>query len=163
MACFQETKITRKTALEVREKPKVKEICIVNGFHSFFDFHPTKVSSSFPLPLEISTFNLLTISDSFSTPLTQGYSGTVTYIRKSLCCPDKSETGLTGSLLPLQVRSNSRHSIGSYPERCEEEMDEVMFKSLDAEGRSVVTDCKMFVLFNLYCPNLTNEDRSNYK
>lgn len=62
MACFQETKITRKTALEVREKPKVKEICIVNGFHSFFDFHPTKVSGLFPLPLANSTSDLLVIS-----------------------------------------------------------------------------------------------------
>jgi len=42
-------------------------------------------------------------------------------------------------------------------------MDEAMFKSLDAEGRSVVTDCGLFVLFNLYCPNLTNEERSEFK
>ncbi|OCF38997.1 exodeoxyribonuclease III [Kwoniella heveanensis CBS 569] len=60
--------------------------------------------------------------------------------------------------------------IGCYPDMRDgmtwmDEVDGKEFepKRLDMEGRAVVCDFGLFVLFNLYCPNETNDTRRPYK
>ncbi|CEH19479.1 Apurinic/apyrimidinic endonuclease and related enzymes [Ceraceosorus bombacis] len=83
---------------------------------------------------------------------TKGYSGVVTYVKDSSCRPRAAERGITGTI--AQPRS-----IGCYPDP----RDEAVWESIDAEGRACVIDCGLFVLFNLYCPNETDESRREYK
>lgn len=124
IACFQETKMTRKQLTE--------PMCIMPKYHAFFNFHPTK-----------------------------GYSGTVTYVRKHTCIPVKAEEGITGRL--VRDPYDSTTAIGCYPTDCQDDVDPAIFHDIDAEGRAVVLDCGLFVLFNLYCPNETGPERLEYK
>lgn len=88
----------------------------------------------------------------------RGYSGTATFVRSSLCMPFDASIGFTAS-------GNSHSTPSScpdpypYPELLagnEFTVDEL--RSLDSEGRVVVTDHGHFVLFNVYGPAITSED-----
>ncbi|WRT70248.1 exodeoxyribonuclease III [Kwoniella shivajii] len=104
-----------------------------------------------------------------------GYSGVCTYVDSRYCVPLKAEEGITGLLLEdksstMKPPWKEEEKIGGYPEDIEEmnwldEIDGKEFdpKRLDMEGRAVVCDFGLFVLFNLYCPNETNETRRPYK
>ena len=109
----------------------------------------------------------------FSFPTTKGgYSGTAVYTKISTACPLKAEEGLSGTLqsglkppLTIEERVSS-----SYPEASEMSLVEDEFSSthldlaeLDKEGRALVLDFGLFVLFNLYCPNETSDARLPYK
>ncbi|KAL9933091.1 hypothetical protein V8E36_007809 [Tilletia maclaganii] len=113
-----------------------RQLAITPSFHSFFNFHPTK-----------------------------GYSGTATYVRKSVSIPLRAECGITGEWFPPKARGsgNDGSVIGGVPLDAKDELDTQLWQSLDLEGRSVVIDCGLFVLFNLYCPNLTGPERADYK
>ncbi|KAN0066462.1 Class II abasic (AP) endonuclease [Thecaphora frezii] len=123
IACFQETKVTRKQLQEW--------MCMLPDYHAFFDFHPTR-----------------------------GYSGTVTYVKKAVCIPRRAESGITGRLVNVR---NDEGAIGGYPTDVRDDIDEAIWHGLDAEGRAVVIDCGLFVLFNLYAPNETGPERLEYK
>ncbi|WWD19616.1 exodeoxyribonuclease III [Kwoniella shandongensis] len=104
-----------------------------------------------------------------------GYSGVCTYVDSRCCVPLKAEEGITGLLLDDPKGSTMKppwtpeERIGYYPEVEEmiwlDEVDGSPFdhKRLDMEGRAVVCDFGLFILFNLYCPNETNETRRPYK
>ncbi|KAJ1030086.1 hypothetical protein NDA16_000999 [Ustilago loliicola] len=129
IACFQETKMTRKQLTE--------SMCILPSYHAFFNFHPTK-----------------------------GYSGTVTYVRKSVSIPLKAEQGITGRLPVTNVSSNPSipdEPIGCVPADTRDDVGPQIWNALDEEGRCVVLDLGLFVLFNVYCPNETGPERLEYK
>nr|XP_019010284.1 exodeoxyribonuclease III [Kwoniella pini CBS 10737]OCF49065.1 exodeoxyribonuclease III [Kwoniella pini CBS 10737] len=104
-----------------------------------------------------------------------GYSGVCTYVDSRYCVPIRAEEGITGLLLDDNKGSTMKppwseaERIGHYPETEEmawmDEVDGKDFdvKRLDMEGRAVVCDFGLFVLFNLYSPNETNETRRPYK
>nr|XP_018260915.1 exodeoxyribonuclease III [Kwoniella dejecticola CBS 10117]OBR83073.1 exodeoxyribonuclease III [Kwoniella dejecticola CBS 10117] len=104
-----------------------------------------------------------------------GYSGVCTYVDSRYCVPLKAEEGISGLLLDDSKGSTMKppwtevERIGHYPEIDEmiwmDEVDGKEFdvKRLDMEGRAVVCDFGLFVLFNLYSPNETNETRRPYK
>jgi AP endonuclease-2 len=50
-------------------------------------------------------------------------------------------------LLPSTMKAEER--IGGYPLSSEVDLDYAAMKDLDAEGRTTVVDCGMFVLINL--------------
>ncbi|RXK40507.1 exodeoxyribonuclease III [Tremella mesenterica] len=103
-----------------------------------------------------------------------GYSGVCTYVDSRICVPLKAEEGITGLLLgdsssTMRPPWSAEERIGCYPDMeelsFENELDGSVFdpKRLDMEGRAVVCDFGLFVLFNLYCPNETNDSRRPYK
>ncbi|SPO20299.1 related to APN2 - AP endonuclease, exonuclease III homolog [Ustilago trichophora] len=129
IACFQETKMTRKQLTE--------PMCILPSYNAFFNFHPTK-----------------------------GYSGTVTYVRKSVSIPLKAEQGITGRVPITNVSSNPlipNEPIGCVPADTRDDVEPQIWTALDEEGRCVVLDLGLFVLFNVYCPNETGPERLDYK
>ncbi|ORX40638.1 Endonuclease/exonuclease/phosphatase [Kockovaella imperatae] len=103
-----------------------------------------------------------------------GYSGVCTYVDSRVCVPLKAEEGITGLLLDdkggtMKSPWTPEERIGDYGEIDEldfdDEVDGTAFdpKRLDVEGRAVVCDFGLFVLFNLYCPNETNDARRPFK
>lgn len=120
-------------------------------WESFWDFHPNR-----------------------------GYSGTATYINKqTVGLPEKAEYGLTGrkaqgavvpnpgvSSSPAPAipasNGNSPAGIGGHPIDCRDELDDDLYHSLDEEGRGVIVDFGLFVLFNLYCPVASDVDSPRY-
>ncbi|KAG0191830.1 Class II abasic (AP) endonuclease [Apophysomyces sp. BC1034] len=81
----------------------------------------------------------------FSFPKTKhGYSGVAVYVRQSLV-PQLTQEGIVdGSCLDMTELTNS-------PE------------ALDAEGRCIIMDFKLFVLFNIYFPNDASDTRRSFK
>ncbi|CBQ68031.1 related to APN2-AP endonuclease, exonuclease III homolog [Sporisorium reilianum SRZ2] len=129
IACFQETKMTRKQLTE--------PMCILPSYNAFFNFHPAK-----------------------------GYSGTVTYVKKSVSIPLKAEQGITGRLPVTNVSTNPlipSEPIGCIPADTRDDVEPQIWNALDDEGRCVVLDLGLFVLFNVYCPNETGPERLEYK
>ncbi|WVN86453.1 exodeoxyribonuclease III [Cryptococcus depauperatus CBS 7841] len=103
-----------------------------------------------------------------------GYSGVCTYVDSRCCVPLKAEEGITGLLLEDRASTmrppwTVEERIGFYPSPSDiawiDEVDGQPFnpEKLDKEGRAVVCDFGLFVLFNLYCPNETNDARRPYK
>ena len=96
-----------------------------------------------------------------------GYSGVATYC-KSEYLPIKAEEGLGGTL----PSANNKDSVG-HTEHLNVEFSYEELKSLDAEGRCVITvhkinildEVKNLVVFNLYCPRADPEkpERLIYK
>ncbi|KAF8935213.1 Class II abasic (AP) endonuclease [Dissophora ornata] len=146
--CLQETKITR-SKLDT-------DLALVPGYDSYWSFHRTK----------------------------SGYSGVAIYVKDHIKLL-AAEEGISGVLsgnfnLPdASFASNSSSSakraafesidlikkrVGGYPNV---ESDGVAaltrFQELDNEGRGIVLDFGFFVLFNLYCPNETDETRLPFK
>lgn len=118
-------------------KQLTEPMCILSSYNAFFNFHPTK-----------------------------GYSGTVTYVRKSVSIPLKAEQGITGRLPVTNVSSNPSipdEPIGCVSADTRDDVDPQIWNALDEEGRCVVLDLGLFVLFNVYCPNETGPERLEYK
>ncbi|KAI9205275.1 Endonuclease/exonuclease/phosphatase [Polychytrium aggregatum] len=89
----------------------------------------------------------------FSSPkLTQGYSGVATFCKESWTPVDAAE-GLSGSLQsqphPLEVFAS--------------DFQAAELKALDSEGRVLITDHRLFVLFNIYFPNDPTDERTAFK
>ncbi|CUA78128.1 AP endonuclease 2 [Rhizoctonia solani] len=100
-----------------------------------------------------------------------GYSGVAVYTNNTKIVPLKAEEGLIGG-----DQYTSRVSLGAkeriseaYPEpstltlMAEEGGVPTDLDNLDSEGRSLVVDFGLFVLINVYCPNLTSEERMAFK
>ncbi|KAG6826317.1 hypothetical protein H0H92_000334 [Tricholoma furcatifolium] len=105
----------------------------------------------------------------FSFPVNKtGYSGVSTYVRTTSAIPLKAEEGLCGVLQPKPpLKDEERVSdLESYPQRIlEDEGDDIDYKDLDSEGRTLTFDFGLFVLINVYCPNDGNgtDERNKYK
>ncbi|KAI4521423.1 DNase I-like protein [Schizophyllum commune Loenen D] len=133
--CFQEMKSSRQNL--------PKDVAVPPGYTSFFSF-PTKKA---------------------------GYSGVAIYARDQYT-PRKVEDHLCG--LPNATASDADRispALSAYPMHWsvdledDEDDDPIDFKSLDAEGRTLVADFGLFVLINVYCPNDGSEtqERMKYK
>ncbi|PPQ65181.1 hypothetical protein CVT24_011058 [Panaeolus cyanescens] len=102
------------------------------------------------LPAEFDSF--------FSFPLKKGgYSGVGTYIRRDIAIALKAEEGISGCLQP-KVPFTEEERISpplSLVGNVEDDNDiiETDYKTLDSEGRTIITDLGLFVLINVYCPN----------
>ncbi|KAF9048923.1 Endonuclease/exonuclease/phosphatase [Panaeolus papilionaceus] len=102
------------------------------------------------LPAEFDSF--------FSFPLKKGgYSGVATYIRRDIAVALKAEEGISGCLEPKPpLTSEERISAPLSPAGNVEDDDDIIetdYKTLDSEGRVIITDLGLFVLINVYCPN----------
>ena len=96
-----------------------------------------------------------------------GYSGVSVYTKLT---PRKAEEGLTGLLQPKPALDSTERISSVYPHVHEMELmpDKegnvpLSLDALDMEGRGLVVDFGLFVLINVYCPNLGSEDRMAFK
>ncbi|CAE6426067.1 unnamed protein product [Rhizoctonia solani] len=101
-----------------------------------------------------------------------GYSGVAVYTNRAKVVPLKAEEGLVGGYQPTsKVQMDAQGRISkTYPEPSslelmpeEEGRVPTELSNLDSEGRSLVVDFGLFVLINVYCPNLTSEERMPFK
>ncbi|KAL1755499.1 Endonuclease/exonuclease/phosphatase [Schizophyllum commune] len=131
--CFQEMKSSRQNL--------PKDVAVPPGYTSFFSF-PTKKA---------------------------GYSGVAIYA-KDQYTPRKVEDHLCG-LANAAASDADRISpaLSSYPIHrsvdldLDDDDDHIDFKSLDAEGRTLIADFGLFVLINVYCPNDGSETQGRMK
>eukprot|EP00741_Cyanophora_paradoxa_P021775 tig00000241_g21018.t1 len=86
------------------------------------------------------------------------YSGTATYTRsaKPFAIPTKAEEGATG------VYETRRDAVGTYGD-LHLSFSASELRTLDCEGRVVVTDHGAFVLLNCYFPNAHGGERQAFK
>ncbi|KAF9967181.1 Class II abasic (AP) endonuclease, partial [Mortierella alpina] len=142
--CFQETKISR-SKLDT-------DLALVPGYESYWSFHRTK----------------------------SGYSGVAVYIKdhiKLLAAEEGISGILSGNIhLPntpstltatdsgLSKTEPRKGIVGGYPALEGDGAAALSrFQELDTEGRGLILDFGFFVLFNLYCPNETDETRLPFK
>ncbi|KAF9355655.1 Class II abasic (AP) endonuclease [Mortierella sp. AD094] len=139
--CLQETKINR-SKLE-------SDLALVPGYDSYWSFHRTK----------------------------SGYSGVVIYVKdhiKLLAAEEGISGVISGNITsPTPLQSNgklnsaidpAKKKVGGYPSLDGDEAATfARYQELDSEGRGIVLDFGFFVLFNLYCPNETDETRLPFK
>ncbi|KAG0250084.1 Class II abasic (AP) endonuclease [Mortierella polycephala] len=140
--CLQETKITR-SKLDT-------DIALVPGYDSYWSFHRTK----------------------------SGYSGVVIYVKdhiKLLATEEGISGVLSGNIsvpspkpsngsTSITLENSNKKRVGGYPTlEGESTAVHTRFQELDTEGRGLILDFGFFVLFNLYCPNETDETRLPFK
>lgn len=107
----------------------------------------------------------------FSFPVSRGgYSGVAVYTKTQNILPIKAEEGLSGKIQPKPPLAPAERVSSSYPSPGDVELipdpednTHVDFTALDSEGRALVLDFGLFVLFNLYCPNETSDTRLPFK
>jgi AP endonuclease-2 len=107
----------------------------------------------------------------FSFPISKGgYSGVGVYTDSRTAVPLKAEEGISGKLQPKPPLSPEERIGPTYPLAHELDLmtDEdgktpTDLAVLDAEGRGLILDFGLFVLFNLYCPNESSDARHPYK
>ncbi|CAE6417831.1 unnamed protein product [Rhizoctonia solani] len=100
-----------------------------------------------------------------------GYSGVAVYTHSAKVVPLKAEEGLIGGYqstskitMDAQDRISKAYPKPSSLELMPEEGGvPTELNDLDSEGRSLVVDFGLFVLINVYCPNLTSEERMPFK
>ncbi|ORX89359.1 DNase I-like protein [Basidiobolus meristosporus CBS 931.73] len=89
-----------------------------------------------------------------------GYSGVATYVDSLNVFPTNASEGITGILHRKGVGEPLLKELLLTTEQFEDRKE---LLDLDSEGRSVVIDLGLFVLFNLYCPNERGPERLPYK
>ncbi|CAG8567723.1 9300_t:CDS:2 [Ambispora leptoticha] len=94
-----------------------------------------------------------------------GYSGVATYIKtSSIVGPFEAEEGITGVLSQNRTataRNNEQREIIGGHFSTEFSNSELL--ELDAEGRCIILDFGLFILFNVYCPHESNTERLPFK
>ncbi|GAA6038643.1 hypothetical protein JCM8097_009462 [Rhodosporidiobolus ruineniae] len=81
--------------------------------------------------------------------------GTATFTKRESVVPVKAEEGVGSSRIshvPVPQR------IGAYPQAAELGLDFERMKELDCEGRATVVDTGLFVLLNIYGPNISADN-----
>ncbi|KAF8944238.1 Class II abasic (AP) endonuclease [Haplosporangium gracile] len=159
--CLQETKISR-SKLDT-------DIALVSGYDSYWSFHRTKSGYSGVVIYVKDHIKLLGAEEGISGILS-GYTPApaLTVTTRSLeqddledFSGDDGDDGdehLSGSSNGTRVRRQQQLSF-------EQTVAETMthFPELDNEGRGLILDFGFFVLFNLYCPNETDDQRRPFK
>ncbi|KAF9927017.1 Class II abasic (AP) endonuclease [Linnemannia zychae] len=146
--CLQETKISR-AKLDTT-------IALVPGYDSYWSFHRTK----------------------------SGYSGVVIFIKNhiKLLGAEEGISGIQSGYIPAPIIVTNRnqgvdnvnnhqdedHQLADYIEQnlsFEQTVARIVtqFPEIDNEGRGLILDFGFFALFNLYCPNETDEQRRPFK
>ncbi|KAI8922144.1 Endonuclease/exonuclease/phosphatase [Powellomyces hirtus] len=91
-----------------------------------------------------------------------GYAGSTTYVRSAFT-PVDAEEGFTGSASGTRGSSAINGEIGCYGELYSE-FTAAELAELDAEGRVIITDHRLFVLINAYFPvDDPDEDRHAFR
>ncbi|KAG0051295.1 Class II abasic (AP) endonuclease [Gryganskiella cystojenkinii] len=167
--CLQETKISR-SKLE-------SDLALVPGYDSYWSFHRTKSGYSGVVIYVKDHLKLLAAEE--------GISG---IISGNITIPSDSNPSTAFTPPPQQGSSGMTRRVGGYPQLeipLLEQQDDVQdfdpsrtpppsqalssaatvarLQELDSEGRGLVLDFGFFVLFNLYCPNETDETRLPFK
>ncbi|KAF9418238.1 Class II abasic (AP) endonuclease, partial [Podila epigama] len=145
--CLQETKITR-AKLE-------SDLALVPGYNSYWSFHRTKSGYSGVVIYVKDHIKLLAAEEGISGVLSGNIAAPSLTPNGS---PSSTPTGATSSTV------ESKPKVGGYPTM--DSQDPAVYarlQELDTEGRGVVLDFGFFVLFNLYCPNETDETRLPFK
>ncbi|KAG0061859.1 Class II abasic (AP) endonuclease [Linnemannia elongata] len=159
--CLQETKISR-SKLDT-------DIALVPGYDSYWSFHRTKSGYSGVVIYIKDHIKLLGAEEGISGVLS-GYipAPALTVTNRSFELDDSVDFGgddddgddddkqLLGSTNEMGVRRQL-----SLEQTVAETMTQ--FPELDNEGRGLILDFGFFVLFNLYCPNETDEQRRPFK
>ncbi|KAG0235737.1 Class II abasic (AP) endonuclease [Actinomortierella wolfii] len=173
--CFQETKITRSKL--------GTDIALVPTYDSYWSFHKRKSGYSGVAVYIKDHHRLVAVEQGISgilsgqmavppPPLTPSISresstttppGTPFELRRisssaSASIPS-SATTTTAKGAASTMDNPSIRRIGGYVTHYEPSI----LQELDSEGRALVLDFGMFVLFNLYCPNETDETRLPFK
>ncbi|KAI8814370.1 Endonuclease/exonuclease/phosphatase [Cladochytrium replicatum] len=95
----------------------------------------------------------------------QGYSGVATYVKYGIT-PVAAEEGFSGILSSAagsqSIEDANNGAIGHYG-NIHQEFTASELAALENEGRVVVTDHRLFVLFNIYFPNDASEERGEFK
>ncbi|CAG8441097.1 3475_t:CDS:2 [Cetraspora pellucida] len=96
------------------------------------------------------------------------YSGVVTYVKTNLITPVAAEEGITGIINqpPADMKSPFDNNQSLSDTRICSEISDLTTNELldlDSEGRCVILDFKMFILFNLYCPHESSVERLPFK
>ncbi|KAF9145999.1 Class II abasic (AP) endonuclease [Mortierella sp. GBA39] len=156
--CLQETKISR-SKLDT-------DIALVPGYDSYWSFHRTKSGYSGVVIYIKDHIKLLGAEEGISGVLS-GYipAPALTVTNRSSEPDDPVDFGgdgddddkhLSGSTNEMGVRRQL-----SFEQTVAETMTQ--FPELDNEGRGLILDFGFFVLFNLYCPNETDDQRRPFK
>ncbi|KAG4305932.1 hypothetical protein PORY_000842 [Pneumocystis oryctolagi] len=155
-----------------------------NGIRNLFDYHPWSSEKSFKFMFEKLqadiicfqetkiqrkdlTYDMINVPGYFAfytfSKKKKGYSGVAVYVKQSLCTPLKAEEGITGHLLHADtgipyIKSPESIAIGGYMEISNQQALE-----LDQEGRCIILDLNLFVLFCVYCPLDSDLERSKFR
>jgi AP endonuclease-2 len=100
--------------------------------------------------------------------VSEGYSGVVIYTRNSTCAPIRAEEGITGVLCPPNSSTSFKdlpddEQIGGYPNLDQLASSNVDPVTLDSEGRCVILEFPLFVLFGVYSPAMRDESRDDFR
>ncbi|KAG0208582.1 Class II abasic (AP) endonuclease [Mortierella sp. GBA30] len=152
--CLQETKITR-SKLDT-------DLALVPGYDSYWSFHRTKSGYSGVAIYIKDHIKLLAAEEGISGIL----SGNISLLTATPPGSNGSSPSISRSTSMLSTTENDprKRGVGGYPSL---EGDGAAafsrFQELDTEGRGLVLDFGFFVLFNLYCPNETDDTRLPFK
>ncbi|KAF9984790.1 Class II abasic (AP) endonuclease, partial [Modicella reniformis] len=157
-----ETKITR-SKLE-------SDLALVPGYDSFWSFHRTKSGYSGVAIYIKDHIKLVAAEEGISgvlsgniiaTPGSQLSSQSAAWSANSWSSSSTSTTTVLNSF----NSEKKRGVVGGYPSlgSGDEAATVARFQELDTEGRGLVLDFGLYVLFNLYCPNETDETRLPFK
>ncbi|CAB4383533.1 unnamed protein product [Rhizophagus irregularis] len=93
-----------------------------------------------------------------------GYAGVVIYVKTSVIRPIAAEEGISGILneVPANAKSKDVTTAGIGPSIISEFTTEELLE-IDSEGRCVILDFGIFVLFNVYCVHESSQGRLPYK
>ncbi|CAG8630732.1 13454_t:CDS:2, partial [Dentiscutata heterogama] len=93
------------------------------------------------------------------------YSGVVTYVKTSSITPVAAEEGITGILnqSPADIKYNNQSLSDTRMRSGISGLTTNELLDLDSEGRCVILDFQMFILFNLYCPHESSSERLPFK
>jgi AP endonuclease 2 len=118
-------------------------------------FQETKLASVSSLRSEVCIsedyFSFFSIC-SYSNRHEKAYSGTATFVRKTLPV-FRAQEGLTGRISTTKQPKQSEDNCIVYITSSEVNLTEEELLLLDSEGRCVITDHGDFILLNIYAPN----------
>ncbi|KAF9284914.1 Class II abasic (AP) endonuclease [Mortierella alpina] len=156
--CFQETKISR-SKLDT-------DLALVPGYESYWSFHRTKSGYSGVAIYVKDHIKLLAAEEGISGVLSGNIHLPTTPPILEAIDGSNSQAFSSSSASVSNLENEPRKRIvGGYPalEGDGAAVALSRFQELDTEGRGLILDFGFFVLFNLYCPNETDETRLPFK
>lgn len=153
MICLQETKITR-AKLDT-------DLALVPGYDSYWTFHKTKSGYSGVVIYIKDHIKIVAAEEGISGVL----SGNTSVQGAQMSSQSSSSTNRSSSSAGASNNADSdRKPVGGYPlPESDDTTAFARYQELDSEGRGIILDFGFFVLFNLYCPNETDETRLPFK